>query len=107
MPIVYAFVVNDQVIYVGSTRQKLRARMYTHKSEAKTKKRPYYDIINEAGWDGVEIRILFEGEGDQYAIERRMLDQHRDTAKNILNCGVTPEERKERAKASRKRKRQD
>ncbi len=107
MPIVYAFVVNDQVIYVGSTRQKLRDRMYTHKSDAKTKKRPYYDIINEAGWDAVEIRILFEGEGDQYAIERSMLDQHRDTAKNILNCGVTPEERKERAKASRKRKRQD
>ena len=93
---IYALVVDTKVIYVGSTSVSMKERMRTHKREARSMAhKPYYKTINEAGWDSVEIRILLECDDDRFVMERKMMDKHRDTIQNVVNCAVTREERKE------------
>ena len=70
---VYAFIVNDECIYVGSTKN-MSDRLKVHKCDSKTSHLELYKAINEIGWDAVEIKIISENpewNDDDLKIEER------------------------------------
>lgn len=60
MCIIYRLDCPDGFFYIGSTKQSLEQRFYSHKRDSKKYNRKLYTHINSIGWDSIKIIILEE-----------------------------------------------
>ncbi len=84
----------NECVYIGSTTQELRNRIWRHRYASKTRIRKIYQIIN-CQWEAFRFEIIFEVILSQRFEWERVCYEHYNPIGNSHKMNVSEEEHKE------------